>query len=171
MKLDGFKFSKRGVIPLLKKVLGFHDNTGVRGIIEINHFRNGKLLEHRVIKNVVCNTGIAQAAGLLDGSQTTYFTALAVGTGTTAASASDTALTTEVMRISSTNTLVTTSVTDDTAQFSATFDFTATYAITEEGIFDTVTASSGIILAHQVFGAINVVSGDSIQFIHKIQLS
>jgi hypothetical protein len=140
------------------------------GSFTIKHFnKEGVLLEEREVKNLIVNVGIALVAGLVDGSQTLYINAMAVGTGTTAAAVTDTALGTEVMRVATSNALVTTSVANDTAQFTGTFNFTASYAITEEGLFNSTTASSGVMLSHQVFAAINVVSGDSIQFVHKIQ--
>jgi hypothetical protein len=46
---------------------------------------------------------------------------------------------------------------------------TGTIAITESGVFNAATA--GTLLARQVFTAVNVVSGDSIQFTWKIQAS
>jgi hypothetical protein len=47
------------------------------------------------------------------------------------------------------------------AQLQKTFTFTASFAVTEEGIFDSATASSGTLLARQVFAAVNVANLDS----------
>jgi len=90
------------------------------------------------------------------------------GIGTTAAAVTDTALTTESAPTTSggrtvgTESRVTTSVTNDTYQVAGTVTAGSTLAITEAGLFDNVTA--GNMLIHGVFGAINVVSGDSIAF-------
>jgi hypothetical protein len=62
---------------------------------------------------------------------------------------------------------MTTTITNDTAQITKTFTVTGTVAVTESGVFN---ASSGAtLLAHQVFSAINVASGDSLQITWKIQ--
>ncbi|MGA2443687.1 MAG: hypothetical protein ABSH08_22255, partial [Tepidisphaeraceae bacterium] len=64
-------------------------------------------------------------------------------------------------------TQVNTSVANDTTQLVHTWTFSATFAVTEEGILDA--ASTGNLLARQVFSAINVVSGDSLTVTHKYQ--
>lgn len=96
---------------------------------------------------------------------------IAVGTGTTAAAAGNTALETEITdsglaRAAATVSNVTTTTTNDTEQFVKTFTVTGTKAVTEEGLFDA--SSSGNMLARQVFSAVNVVNGDSLQITHKI---
>ena len=120
------------------------------------------------------NAGLRSAAGLLTGDVTNYFDYLAIGTGTTAPAATQTTLTTEITnnggeRAASTNSQVTTSVANDTAQFVHAWTFTGTFAVTESGIFDT--SSAGNMLARQTFSAINVISGDSLQITWKVQAS
>jgi hypothetical protein len=63
---------------------------------------------------------------------------------------------------------VTTDVTNDTAQLVYTFTVTGTAAVTESGVFNA--ASSGVLLARQVFSAINVVNGDSLQITWKFDV-
>jgi hypothetical protein len=122
--------------------------------------------------NLVTNAGHAAANGRMS-NQGSYspFVNIAIGTGTTAAAAADTALQTEITtggggRGAATATQVTTTVTNDTTQLVKTFTFTASFAVTEEGILDSAT-TGGTLLAHQVFSAINVASGDSLQITHK----
>lgn len=126
------------------------------------------------VHNLITNVGHAAANGRMS-NQGAYspFVNIAIGTGTNAASASDTALQTEIttnggQRGAATATQVTTSVTNDTTQLVKTFTFTGSFAVTEEGILDNA-SSGGSLLARQVFSAINVVSGDAIQFTHKYQ--
>lgn len=125
--------------------------------------------------NVVCNSGLAVASALLGNvSSPTAFTAIAVGTGATAASATDTALQTEsttggMGRGAATASLVTTTVTNDTLQLVKTFTASASFAITEEGILNN-NVSGGTLLAHQVFSAVNLVSGDQLTITHKVQV-
>ena len=101
------------------------------------------------------------------------FTYIAIGTGTASASASDTALGTEITtgggaRASATVSRVTTDVTNDTAQAVVTFNFTSGFAVTETGLFNA--SSSGTMLNRQVFSAVNVTSGDSLQVTIKIDV-
>ncbi|MCI0443037.1 hypothetical protein L0152_07450 [bacterium] len=135
---------------------------------------SGDLIEYRHIKNVITNTGKAEAAGLLGATTTGAFGWIAIGTGTTAAAAADTALEAEIStgggaRADSTESRVTTTVTNDTAQFEVTFNFTSSFAVTESGVFDA--ASAGVILARRVFSAVNVSSGDSLTVRWKVAVS
>lgn len=118
--------------------------------------------------NLVTNAGHAGYAGQIGGSTSTAFTAMAYGTGTTAAAVTDTALQTEVARAASTISRVTTSVTNDTFRSVHTFTAGGTQAITEEGLLDN-NVSGGNLLAHQVFSAVNMVLNDTLQFTHSIQ--
>lgn len=118
--------------------------------------------------NLVTNVGHAGYAGQFGGSTSTAFTAMAYGTGATAAAVTDTALQTEVARAASTISRVTTSVTNDTFQSVHTFTAGGTQAITEEGILDN-NVSGGNLAAHNVFSAVNMIINDTLQFTHQIQ--
>jgi hypothetical protein len=145
----------------------------LKGWIEIVHRRDGRLLRRDVIKNVVCNAGLGQVSGYINGVITgKSFAYVAIGTGTTAAAATDTALQSEITtgggaRAAATTSQTTTTVTNDTAQWVITYNFTASFAVTESGIFDA--ASGGNLLAHQVFSAYNVVNQDSLTLTWKVQ--
>lgn len=124
--------------------------------------------------NLITNVGHAACNGKLS-AQGSYgtFTSLAIGTGTTAAAVADTALQTEITtnggaRGAATATQVTTTVTNDTTQLVKTWTFSGSFAVTEEGILDQA-VSGGNLLAHQVFAAVNVNSGDSLTITHKVQ--
>ena len=121
------------------------------------------------------NTGIASVAGLINGEVTNFFDYIALGEGTDAEVATQTALVTEIVtnggsRASSTNSQVTTTVTNDTAQFEKTFSFTGTLAINECGVFDA--ASTGIMLMRHKFASTkNVEDNDSLQLTIKMQVT
>jgi hypothetical protein len=122
--------------------------------------------------NLITTKGHQQIAQQLGGTTTTPMTAMAIGTGTNAASISDTQLQTEITtlggaRAAGTITNVTVTATLDSEQWVHTWNFTGTFAVTEEGILDN-NASGGNMLAHQVFSVVNVVSGDSLQITHKV---
>lgn len=126
------------------------------------------------ISNLITNAGFAGVASRIngDGSEAA-FTYIAMGTGTTAAAVGDTTLQTELStsglsRANSTASRVTTDVTNDTAQLVNTFSVTGTQAVTESGVLNA--ASSGVLLARQVFTAINVANGDSLQVTWKFDV-
>lgn len=89
------------------------------------------------------------------------------GTGTTAAAIGDVALqtTTAVARVAGTQT------NPSAGQYRtvATVAYAASFAVTEWGLF---TAVSGVTMwDHKIFAAINVVSGDSIQFTYTLTVT
>jgi len=152
--------------------MGTKDKIKLHGEITFRVYRNGKLRLERKVKNLIVDVGKAQVAGLINGVVTTPFTYIAIGTGTTAPTASDTALEAETHREAATTSRETTSVTNDTAVLQVTFSgYTGTEAITESGVFDA--ASGGNMLCRQTFSAINVDwdAGDALQVTWKIQVS
>jgi hypothetical protein len=71
-------------------------------------------------------------------------------------------------RAAGTTSRVTTDVTNDTAQVTKTFSVSGSTAVTEAGLLDS--ASTGILLARQVFSAINVISGDTLAITWKLDI-
>lgn len=142
----------------------------LKGVSFLGEWKNSLAL-----KNLITSAGKAGLASRINGAGSeAAFTYLAVGTGATAANVSDTTLQTEITdsglaRAAATCTRVTTSVANDTAQLDKTFSVTGTKAVTEVGAFNA--SSSGVLLGRQVFSAINVVNGDSLQIIYKFQAS
>lgn len=145
------------------------------GSFTVEHVRNGKVIDRRVVDNLITNAGKAQVAGLvLSDVGGTAFDYIAIGTDNTAAAAANTALGAEITtgggaRAASTGTRVTTSVTNDTAQLVATWTFSGSFAIVETGVLNA--SSAGVLLARQVFSTINVQSGDQLTITWKIQIS
>jgi hypothetical protein len=128
----------------------------------------GKLKDERDVNNVVVTVGKNYlATWLAAASQAGYFMQyLALGTGVTAASASDTALETELAtRVAGTLTS-STNVWQNQGTFGAGVD---TGAITEAGIFSA--SSVGTMLARQTFPVINKAAGDSLQVTWQVTLS
>jgi len=102
------------------------------------------------------------------------FTYLAVGTGVVAAAAGDTTLGTEtttsgLARASATASRVTTTQTNDTARLDNTFSVTGSVAVTEAGALNA--ASAGVLLGRQVFSAVNVANGDTLQVTYDFQIT
>ena len=116
-------------------------------------------------ENLVVTAGKNWVADRMNNANT-VMTHMAVGTGTTAAAAGQTALVTENDR----NTLTSTTVTANAVAYVATWaagDGTA--AITEAGIFDA--ASSGDMLARTVFSVVNKGAADSMTITWTITVS
>jgi len=154
------------------------EQVGMKGWIKIDHFdKKGNLVESVETPNVVVDVGFTEVAGLFCSDVAGSYTAfdyIGVGTGTTAATYTDTALETEITdsglaRAASTGTLVTETVANDTAQFVHQFSVTDTQAVTESAVFND--ASTGTMLCHQTFSAINVADGDTLQITWKVTVS
>ena len=129
------------------------------------------------VSNLIVNTGVATVPAMLTGGTSYgFYKFIAVGTATASAAATDTALGSEttsagLSRGTATVTSVTTDVTNDTAQLVLSFTITGTVAVTESGVFNQGGAAGlGTMLARQVFSAINVVSGDTLQITWKIDV-
>lgn len=138
-------------------------------------FLCGEYGEKMIVKNLVTTAGKALVAALLNGTGSlSPATRLALGTGTNAAAAGDTALQAEITdsgleRAAATCTVTTTTTTNDTAQLEKTFSATSSKAVTECGAFNADTG--GVLLGRQVFPAINVADGDSVQITYKFVIS
>ncbi len=130
---------------------------------------NGNLKEEKDIKNVVVTVGKAfLATWLAAATQSDYFMKyVGLGTGTTAASASDTTLQTELAtRATATVSAPGGAVWQSLSSFGAGVN---TGAITEAGIFSAST--SGTLMARQVFSAISKGASDSLQVTWQITIS
>lgn len=112
--------------------------------------------------NLVVNSGLAYIASRIKDATATAMSHMAIGTDATAASAAQTALITEVARVTFTSaTIVTTTVANDSVQYVATFGAgVGTGAITEAGILNA--ASVGTMLSRTVFSVINKGASDSL---------
>ena len=152
------------------------DTMKLRGLVTLEVTdKKGKSKEKKQIKNTICNLGIKAIVGLAGNVDSqTAFTYLAAGIGTTSANATDTALESEIVdsglaRASATTTSETTTVTDDTLQLVKAWTVSGTKAVTEIGILNA--SSSGVLLGHQVFSVLNVVSGDTLMVTYQVVLS
>lgn len=153
-----------------------HEKVKLREVTtEFLLIRNGQIVLRRSLRNTITNVGHAAANGRMS-NQGSYspFVNIALGVGTQGSPTTATALASESTtngggRSAATASQVTTSVTNDTTQLVHTWTFSGSLALTEEGIFDSASASSGSMLAYQSFSVINVVNGDSLQITHKYQ--
>lgn len=123
-------------------------------------------------RNTITTVGKQVVAKRIGGVTQDAVTAVAIGTGTPTTTALGGEISTNGGdRAAATVTNQTTSTTGDTCQWVISFTFTGSFAVTEEGLFDTTTSSSGNMLASQSFSAINVVNTDVLQITHKVIVS
>ena len=144
----------------------------VTGHVTIEQIRDGRVIDTREGPNLVVTVGLAWLAGALSGDVASPETMkyIAVGTGSTAAAAGDTALGTEVeSRATGTQSRVTTTVTNDTYQCVGTIEFTGSHALREVGLFSA--NSSGTMAARQVYDALNVTADDTLQVTWKLKFA
>jgi hypothetical protein len=134
-----------------------------------------KMPEFYYRRNVVTNDGIGAVVRLVfSGLTEDKFGYLAIGTGTTPESPTDTALVAELKRKAASVTQMTTTITGDTAKLEAEFSsadgLTGTATISESGIFNA--ATGGILLARKTFPGIplDFNAGDSILIRYFVQM-
>ena len=140
---------------------------GLKGLVEWRHWdKEGNLKDIGKSFNVILNEGKAYTAGLLCGDVSGAYDSLALGTSDTSASASDTGLISETHRATATTSRVTTTVSNDTAQWVHTFSFSDSYALREVGV---CRGSSDDFLTRANI-TINVESGDKVQITYKVQV-
>lgn len=138
-------------------------------------FLTGYMASSVEVGNLVTNAGFAGIAARIGADAVeAAFDYIAVGTGTTAAAAGDTTLETELAtsgltRAQGTDSRETTTQTNDTLVVTKTFTVTGSAAVTECGLLNA--SSSGTLLGRNVFSAINVANGDSLQIDYKVQVS
>jgi len=117
---------------------------------------------------VFTNTGKSRLVDALDNTQLVKPTYIGWGTGSTAADAADTGLTTpsSEARTNGTASQQTTTVAGDTFRVVGTVSSTQTQTIAEAGLFNASTA--GDCYVHGVFTGIALENGDSIAFTFNI---
>jgi len=152
----------------------FADNVGMKGMIDVVVFDADGNVKHTYENhNTIINAGLPTVAGLMGGlSGYTAFGYIGIGTVNGTPAATDTGLNGggEVLRAAATNSLVTTSVTNDTLQMVSSFSFSASYTLYEAGVFNASGVGTGTILAEASVGTITVASGDGLQITWKIQV-
>lgn len=139
----------------------YSDTLSVKGdVIIIKTDENGNQ-ERREIKNLVVATGKSFITNRMSANTVNIMSHMAVGTGSTAAATSDTALGSALANVALSVTGGTPS--SNTITYAATFPAgTGTGALTEAGIFNNANISAGTMLCRTVFPVINKQAADSI---------
>jgi hypothetical protein len=139
---------------------------------------DGTVIDYGIVsRRVVTDAGVAYLVDDWDGggSDINLLDFHGCGTGTNAEDAGDTALQTEsTTALNPDNTRATGTNSQPAAnQFRTigTLTFDASAAVTEHGIFSQAATGGGTLWDRSVFAAINVVSGDSIQFTYTCTIN
>ncbi|WP_396189624.1 hypothetical protein [Flavobacterium sp.] len=121
--------------------------------------------------NLVVSTGLAYIASRMKDTTASVMSHMGVGAGTTAAAAGDTALGSQLGRVAlDSTTIVTTTATNDSIQYVATFPAgTGTGAVTEAGVFNNSTG--GTMLCRTVFPVINKGALDQLTITWKVTVA
>ena len=126
------------------------------GQVNIDITRADGTKESIDIKNLVVTTGLNYIVSRMKDATATAMSHMAIGSGSTAAAAGNTALGTELGRVALTSSTVST----NTIQYVASFPAgTGTGNVTEAGILNA--ASAGTLLCRTVFGLVTKDAGDS----------
>ena len=129
--------------------------TGKLNVILVDQM--GIVKEGHDFDNLVVTAGKGYIASRMKDATATAMSHMAIGTGTTAAAASQTALVTEANR----QALTSTSVSGAAVTYSATFGAgNGTGAVTEAGLFNA--SSGGTLLCRTVFSVINKGAADTL---------
>jgi hypothetical protein len=134
----------------------------------------GNVIENRTHNNLVVTDGLGFITSRMQGNSTAVMSHMAIGTSTAVAAATQTTLTSETagarVALEST-TITTTTVTNDTIQYVATFGIgVGTAAITEAGIFNG-TSGTPTMLCRTKFDVINKGPNDTLVITWKISFA
>ena len=128
--------------------------------------KDGNLKQKQEVKNLVVDTGLDYIASRMKDATATAMSHMAIGTGSTAAAAGNTALGSEAARQALASTTVTSNAVAYVASFAA---GTGTGAITEAGILNA--ASGGTLLCRTVFSVVNKGASDSMTITWTVTIS
>jgi hypothetical protein len=128
--------------------------------------KNGNVKEERKINNLIVNTGLNFICDRMKNDETAM-SHMALGSGSTAAAASDTTLGSQ---LGSREALDSDTVSNNTITYTSSFEAgDATGAVTEAGIFNA--ASGGTMLCRTVFAVVNKSADDSLSVTWTITLT
>jgi len=127
---------------------------------------DGNIKDEKKVENLIVDTGLDYIASRMSGTSENVMSHMAVGTGSTAAAAADTALGTELDR----NALTSTTVTDNAIAYVCSWAAgDGTGSLTEAGLFNA--SSAGTMLCRTVFGTVTKAADDSMTITWTITVS
>ena len=145
-----------------------NDNLKLRGDVAIVlKDKDGNIKENRIINNLVVTAGLTFICSRMAGTSAGVMSHMALGSGSTAASAGQTDL---VSILGSREALDSTSASSNTITYVSSFEAgEGTGAVTEAGIFNA--SSSGTMLCRTVFPVVNKQADDTMSVTWTITLT
>jgi len=147
------------------------ENLELRGELDIVVFdKNGAVKQTQTVENLVVNTGLAFIISRMVGTSKSVMGFMAVGSGSTAAAAGNTALGSQLGSRKALDSTTITGSNNEKVQYVCTFAAgEGTGAITEAGIFNA--SSSGDMLCRTVFSVVNKAADDTMVITWTVTLS
>jgi hypothetical protein len=148
-----------------------NESLSAKGIVTFKLVDENGNVKQEETTNLVVNTGKAFITSRMLNTSSPVISHMGVGTGATAAAATDTGLGTALgARQSVTPTNVTTTTTNDAVQYVASFAAgVATGALTEAALFNDV--SAGTMICRTVYSVINKGANDTLTITWKITIA
>jgi hypothetical protein len=144
-------------------------NSEIKAVGKLNvvlRDNDGNVKESFDVENLVVTSGLGFIVSRMKDTTATAMSHMAIGSGTSAAAAGNTALGTELGRV----TLTSTTVNSNTIVYVAAFGAgVGTGAVTEAGVFNA--GSAGTMLCRTVFAVVNKAALDSMQITWTITLT
>lgn len=161
-------FYHEHILGKIRARFRFSDEFKIAGSVLLQLFGpSGELKDARAGANLIVTTGKNAVIDRLQAAAVAVHDFQAVGTGTTAAAAGDTALETEIgTRVQGTLSQPVATTDRLVSTFAA---GNGTGALTETGRLNA--SSNGNLFARQVFAVVNKAAGDSLQVTHDITIS
>lgn len=130
---------------------------------------DGKEKDRREIKNLIVGAGLGHIASRLTGTAQAVMSHMAIGSGSTAATAANTTLGSELGRVALASTTLSGTYSQNLVYIATFGAGTGTGSITEAGIFNA--ASSGTMLCRTTFALITKGAGDTLQVTWTVNLT
>lgn len=148
-----------------------NENLWLAGQLDIVLFdKNGVVKETQTVENLVVNAGLAFIISRMVGTSKSVMGFMAVGSGSTAPAAGDTALGSQLGSRKALDSTTITGANNEKVQYVCTFAAgEGTGAITEAGIFNA--SSSGDMLCRTVFSVVNKAADDTMVITWTVTLS
>lgn len=148
-----------------------NENLWLAGQLDIVLFdKNGVVKETQTVENLVVNAGLAFIISRMVGTSKSVMGFMAVGSGSTAPAAGDTALGSQLGSRKALDSTTITGSNNEKVQYICTFAAgEGTGAITEAGIFNA--SSSGDMLCRTVFAVVNKAADDTMVITWTVTLS
>ena len=150
--------------------MNIQENLKPTGMVTVSHFNSeGELLNKFEVPNLVVTTGKNYIASRIKDTTFGAMTHMAIGTSSSAASATDQTLVAEGGRVGLSATTVSTNTITYTATFPAGTGTSTSPGVQEAGILNA--ASNGTLLCRTVFPSVAKAAGDSIAITWVVTVS